>query len=89
MAKGSKPVGGNRFPTPLPPVGASRGTLDPRAVVATTFHPGKDIWWVCWCCPPALITVTDGRVSAVTPYDRGLDAFNEMLKLSDDAKETT
>lgn len=85
MAK-RKPVGGNNFPTPLPPVGASRDTLDPRAIVATTFHPVRDVQWVCWCCPPALITVTDRAVSEVVRYDRGLDAFNEMIRLSEEAK---
>lgn len=91
MPKKKKPDGrrnrtGNRMPVPLPAKGTRKEDLEPRAVVAMTFHPTRDIWWVVWHDPPALITLVAGRVSGVTEYLRGQDAFAKMMELHEGAR---
>lgn len=75
-----------RYPCPPPAVGTPRASIDIRGIVATTFHPGKDVWWIVWHDPPCLITVTDKVVREVTEYPDGRAAFARYMELSERAK---
>lgn len=65
-------------------IGTNREDLDTTRVLATTFHPTKDIWWVVYELNSGalLLTITDKVVSGIEEFASVKRAMDRFLTVS-------